>query len=198
MISLIGLIALLIQYRYGMVVLAAIIEGPTVGVICGFLLRLGYFDFWPLYLTLIGADLVGDTLWYSVGFFATRPLIGRFGHWVSLDRTAMEKLELKFKKHQNLTLLISKMTSGFGFAILTLVTAGTIKIPLKNYAAMNILGGFVWSGIVITVGYFFGQLYTQIDAGFRLAFLIAFSLFVLTIIYGFGRFMRNRLLKSRP
>lgn len=187
------LIILLLRYKYGMVIIAAVIEGPMVGILCGFLLRLGYFHFWPIYLTLISADLVGDALWYTVGYYGASRVVARWGHFLSLDKLAMEKIEAKFKQHQNKTLLISKMTSGFGFAIVTLVTAGVVRIPLKNYAAMNALGGFVWSGVLLLTGYFFGNLYSQIDAGFRIASLVIFAALVFAVLYGFQRFMRNRL-----
>jgi membrane protein DedA with SNARE-associated domain len=191
--SLANIIALLIRYKFGMVFAAAVIEGPTIGVICGFLLRLGYFDFWPLYLVLIGSDLVGDAIWYAVGYFGARRLIARFGHFVSLDAEVVGKIETKFRRHLNKTLLISKMTSGFGFAILTLITAGTIRVPLKNYFFMNFIGGFVWSAILISAGYFFGGLYTKIDAGFRIASLVVFIVIVIALLYGFQKYLRSRL-----
>src|SRR5690242_7685586 len=115
--SVLHLMNLLIHYRYGMVFVAALAEGPTVGIICGFLLRLGYFDFWPLYIFLIGVDLIGDGLWYCVGYFGMNRVIAKLGRFVSLDAKVMARIEAKFKKYQNATLLISKMTSGFGFAI---------------------------------------------------------------------------------
>ena len=127
---------------YWFMYIVAIIEGPILGVVCGLLIRLGYFDFWTIYLILMAGDLTGDIVWYHVGKYGIHRFIKRFGRFFSLDERNVRIIERTFKKHETKTLIISKITAGFGFAILTLMTAGSIGIPFKKYMTINFLGQF--------------------------------------------------------
>jgi len=186
-------VPLLLQYRYRLILPISIVEGPILTIICGFLMRLGYFHFWPLYLIVIFGDLIGDMFWYIVGRYGVSKAMPRYGRFVGLDKATAAKIAEKFRRNQNKTLLISKMTSGFGFAAVTLTTAGTVKVPLKNFVVMNVIGGAYWSGILIVVGYLVGHLYDRIDAGFRTATLVVVSLIIIAALYGFHRYMRSRM-----
>ena len=54
-------------YRYLLTFAVAIVEGPMVMVGSGILLRLEFFYFWPIYLSLMLGDFVADLGWYWVG-----------------------------------------------------------------------------------------------------------------------------------
>jgi membrane protein DedA with SNARE-associated domain len=190
------LILSLLRYKYALVFPLGIVEGPIITIICGFLLHQGYFHFWPLYLLLVLADLAGDAVWYGVGYWGFGWALRRYGHFVSLNPGVVEKIQDKFKQHQNKTLLISKMTTGFGFAVFTLMTAGTIRVPLKNFFAINILGGLWWTGLMLALGYFYGHFYGQFDAGIRTASLVIFIIIVAALLYGFQRYIRSTV--TRP
>jgi membrane protein DedA with SNARE-associated domain len=188
------LIAWLVAYRYLIVYPLAILEGPVVMMISGFLVRTGFFSFWPVYLLLMAGDLTGDIAWYFVGRHGARPLIRRYGHFISLTEENVEKMEKLFHKHEMKILLISKITMGFGFALATLIAAGAAKIPFKRYFFINFFGQFVWTGILMAVGFFFGQLYTLVDKSLRWGFVVALILLVFAAIYGFGKAMRKRFM----
>lgn len=187
----------LLTYRYLAIFPLAIIEGPILTVICGFLLHFGYFDFWPLFIVLVLGDLAGDIIWYAVGYFGARPLVRRYGHKVNLTEANMNHIEAAFKKHQNKTLLLSKMSMGMGFALVTLTTAGAIRVPLKNYIALNTLGGFFWTGLLMGIGYFFSNLYLIIDKGFRIAFLIMVGGILIAAFLGFKQYVKNQAIQEK-
>jgi len=178
-----SVLALILQYKYIILFPLAIFEGPIIMVVSGFLYHLGYFPFLPLYLTLIIADLVGDFIWYGVGYHFGRPII--------------LKHEAKFHNHQNKILFISKMTMGFGFAHVTLITAGAVKVSFKKYVLLNFLGGFIWTGFLMMIGYFFGNLYTVIEDQFKIVSVIALIIIVLAAFYGFSRYMRQRFIENK-
>lgn len=183
-------------YKYLVILPFTVIQGPTAMLVGGFLLKLGYFSALPLYLVLMAGDLIGDFMWYGIGYFAARPFFERHGRFLSVSREMILKLEKLFQKYQNKILFISKITMGFGFALLTLVSAGMSRVPLKKYAFFNIIGGFVWTAFLMSVGYFFGNIYLVIDKGFRLAFVILLIGLTLAGLYGFSRAMRKRFLKN--
>ena len=182
--------------KYPLVFLLALVEGPMVMVASGMLYHQGFFSFWPLYFCLIFGDLAADLGWYAVGFYGARKFVDRWGHYLSLTPESMDKLETLFKNHHDKILFLSKITMGFGFALATLMAAGMAKVPLKKYAFYNFIGGFVWTGILMAVGYFFGQIYTLLDKGFKAAFIVFLVVFVLATVYGLGRYFKNRFLKA--
>ncbi len=182
-------------YRYVLTFFLAIIEGPMVMVASGALLRLGLFYFWPIYLTLMLGDFVADLGWYAVGFYGGRPFALRWGKYLSITPELLEKIEKFFKKHQTKILFISKITMGFGFALATLIAAGMVRVSFKKYALFNFLGGFVWTGLLLLLGYFFGQVYTLIGKGFKIAFVACLTIIVILALYGAGRYFKGQFLK---
>jgi len=149
----------LAYYRYVLTFVLAIFEGPMVMVASGMLLRLNFFYFWPIYLSLMLGDFVADLGWYWVGFYGGRHFVERFGKYFSLTPDVIEKVEDFFHKHQDKILFISKITMGFGFAVATLFVAGLVRLPFKKYALFNFFGRVIWTGILLSLGYFFGNLY---------------------------------------
>jgi membrane protein DedA with SNARE-associated domain len=192
-----GIIGWGIAHGYLLMFIVAVIEGPILGVVCGLLIHLGYFQFWPIYAVLMAGDLTGDVIWYNVGRHGIKRFINRFGHLFSLDEKNVAYIERIFRKHETRTLIISKITAGFGFSLLTLMTAGSIGVPFKKYMTINFLGQFFWSGFVIAVGYYFGQFYQAIDASFRVASLVAFIAIVALILYGVQKYARSTVIRNK-
>lgn len=192
MLSASPIVSWLLTYRYPIAYPLAIFEGPVVMVISGFLVHLGFFDFWPIYLVLIAGDLTGDVVWYLVGRHGGRPLIQKYGHWLNIKPENVERAESFFHKNQTKILVISKLTTGFGFAIATLIAAGVAKVPFKKYLTINFFGEFVWAGFLFAIGYFFGNLYTLVDKSLRWGFIAGIIIVSILAMYGFGRAMKKR------
>jgi membrane protein DedA with SNARE-associated domain len=182
----------LTTYRYAIAYPLGIVEGPVVMMVSGFLVHLGFFQFWPIYLTLIAGDLTGDVIWYQVGRHGGRPLIDRYGHWLNISPANVEHAETFFHEHQTKILFISKLTTGFGFAIATLIAAGATKVPFKKYITINFFGEFIWAGFLFAIGFFFGNLYLLINKSLRWGFIIGLVVVGMLIVWGFGKAMRKR------
>ena len=183
----------LMTYRYILIIPLTIVEGPIVMVLCGFLLRFGEFDILPLYGALTLADVIGDIGWYCVGRFGGLPFIKRFGHFFSVTEKSLAKTTALFHKYHNRILFISKITMGFGFALVTLITAGIAKVPFKKYLLFNISGQLIWTAVLLGIGYLFGNLYTSINKGFRDVTLVAICIIVIVLFYGVGKYISKRI-----
>jgi membrane protein DedA with SNARE-associated domain len=183
----------LITYRYILIIPITIIEGPIVMILCGFLLHLGVFDIIPLYIALTAGDLLGDIIWYCIGRFWGIPFIKRFGKFFSITEQTLEKVTELFHRHHNKILFISKITMGFGFALVTLITAGMAKVPFKKYMIINVSGQLIWTAILLSVGYLFGNIYTTIDKGFQNVALVGLAITAILLVYGFGKYISKQL-----
>ncbi len=159
--------------KYILIGAAAIFEGPLTMLASGFLFRLGQLQFFPMYLALILGDLVGDIGWYLVGYFGARTVVKRYGTWLGITPEIIAKLEHRFHRHHHKLLFISKLTMGFGLALPMLVVAGMLKVPLKNFILLNLAGGLIWTAFLLSIGYFFGNVYLLVPPSFKIVFIVA-------------------------
>lgn len=175
--------------KYALVFIGCIIEGPVVMLSAGFLYRLGQFDIIPLYFCLMAGDFVADVIWYAVGRFGARHLVKFLGKFLNITPEILLKIEKRFKTYQNKILFISKITMGFGFALATLVVAGILRVDFKKYAILNLLGGFIWTALLLLVGYFFGNVYDSITGPAKGIFIVASIIFVVYGIWAINRYL---------
>lgn len=178
--------------KYILLFIGCIFEGPVVMMASGFLFSLGQFNFLPMYIALILGDFTADIIWYCIGRFGTRSTIFKYGHFLGITPTTLEKVEGLFNKYHQKILIISKLTMGFGLAIMVLITAGIFKVPFKNYVILNLIGGFVWTVFLLTIGYFFGNIFIMIPGLMKIVFVI----FVI-ILFIFGLKYVNQLIKEK-
>ena len=179
-----NLLAWLDSSKYILLFLGCIVEGPVVMMASGFLFSLGQFNFLPMYLALVSGDFVADIGWYLLGRYGTRHAIFKFGHFVGLTPEVLEKVEVRFRYYHQKILIISKLTMGFGFAVVILLVAGMFKVPFKNYVILNLIGGFIWTAFLIIVGYFFGNIFIVIPRSFKITFfIIIFLSFIFALRY---------------
>ena len=188
--------AILIQYKYALLFPIAIVEGPIIMFLAGTLYHLGYLAFWPSYLVLILGDLVGDVLWYGFGYLAGKRIINRFDAYLGVTESVFNKIENLFRRHQNKIIFINKITMGFGFTIATLVAAGAARTSFKNFTLLNLLGGFIWTGFLMVLGYYFGFLYKALDKDFQILSVVFVGVLLLAALYGFRRYWQKRLLAN--
>jgi membrane protein DedA with SNARE-associated domain len=177
--------------KYILLFIGCIAEGPVVMLASGFLYHLGQFNFWPMYFALVIGDFVADIGWYILGRFGARQTVFKFGHFVGLTSESLERVGGWFNKYHQKILIISKLTMGFGFATVVLLVAGMYKVPFKNYFFINLIGGFIWTMILLTVGYFVGNIFTLIPGPAKATFL---TVAAISIIFGL-RFLNNYLKK---
>ena len=180
------------KVKYPLIFTGMLIEGPIIMVACGFFLRFGVFDLIPLFLVLLAGDLVADIGWYYIGYYFAEPLIHKHGKFLGVTPEVFEKVKGVMTKYQTAILLGSKVTIGFGLALATVITAGAIKIPMRKYLIVNLIGEAILVIALLSLGYFFGQLYTSIADSFKVVFTIAGIVFLSLVVFGFSRYMRQK------
>ncbi|MCX6762717.1 MAG: DedA family protein [Candidatus Moranbacteria bacterium] len=186
----------LLTFRYPAIFAGSFIEGPAVMVLTGFLLRLGYFHPMPAFILLLLGDLVGDFMWYGLGYFKMHQTVKKVGKYFDVTDKIIEKVNKKFRHHEGKILFGSKLTTGFGFSVAIMLAAGMARVPLKKFAALCISGSMIWTAALMAIGYFFGNVYVHLEKGFRIVFIATLLIIIAAAIYGFGRHMRKRFLKN--
>ncbi|MFA6274207.1 MAG: DedA family protein [Candidatus Paceibacterota bacterium] len=180
-----SLITFLESSKYFLLFVGSFFEGPIVMIPAGFLWHLKVFNFWPMYFALIGGNFVADIIWYTIGYVGARPLILKFGKFFKITPEVIGEVEKKFEKYQNKVLIFSKLTMGFGFAVVILLFAGMIRVPFKKYIIINLTGSFILTIVSIFIGYLFGNIYVIVPPVFKIIFLIGI---IILIIWGMKKF----------
>ena len=149
-----SLLGFLSVYTYWVIFPIAIIEGPIVTILSGFLVSQGQLNFFLAFLTIILADLTGDVLYYMIGRFSRK----------AAKAVHRNKLDNHFLEHGRKTLLIGKLAHGTGSIVL--VAAGVARMPFAEFMLYNLLPTLPKTLILLIVGYYFGGAYNQINSSF--------------------------------
>lgn len=188
--------ALLLQYKYIIIVPIAVIEGPILSMICGFFARTGELAILPSFVALAIGDLLGDALWYWLGRHYGHRFIRSFGHYVSITEEAVSTVHRIFDKYHTSILFFSKLTMGLGFPGATLFTAGMTRVPFRKFMLLNTLGQIIWTAGLMAIGYYLGNFYVQFNNTLGLVSTIAVIAIIMALLFGFARYMRKRFTKS--
>ncbi len=181
---------------YAVIVFVSFIEGPILSMLCGLLVKLGDVHFLPIYIALMIGDLIGDVFWYHVGYYFGPRFVKRFGKYFSIYEKDVASVEKIFHKYKNRILIISKVTMGFGFALVTLVTAGMVKIPFRRYITLNFIGQFVWTGLLMIIGYEFGHVYESVNGILSKLSVAALFIIAFAAMIGYGKYVKSKMSKS--
>jgi membrane protein DedA with SNARE-associated domain len=186
------LLPLFLLYKYPIIFLVAVVEGPIIMAMSGVLVHLGLASFWPIYFILMAGDLVSDIFWYGIGYHFTDPLTSKYGKYFRLTPELIGKTKKIFQKHPVKILFFSKITMGLGLPLATLMIAGMSKIPFKKYLGSLLLGQFIFTGALISVGYFFGNLYETLGQDIKIISMISFVAVIVLILFGVKSYFRNK------
>lgn len=189
---------LLLAYGYLSLFPGVWFFGPLAALLAGVFARFDVFNLWLAYGILLFAALLGDIFWYWVGARWGHSFIGRFGRYVSVTEEHVARVNELFHKYHSPIILLTKVTNIFGLMIPVLVAAGMARIPFSRFVALNLVGEAVFTGGLIGIGYFFGDLYLRIDNYLGRALIIGFLVALAAASIGFGRYVRGRVYGESP
>jgi membrane-associated protein len=185
----------LIHYKYLALLIGATIEGPVLMAAAGFLTKLGYFNPALALLALLIGDLISDVLWYYLGYFKWYTKIAAISKKLNITQRVTQKITTLYNAYPNRVIFFSKISMGFGFNLVVLITAGILRIPIKKFVIINFFGGIFWVGMFLSLGYFFGNIYLLIDQGLRTLFMIIGFATLFATLFLLGKFIRIQFLK---
>lgn len=177
-----AIFALLGSSVYVLIFAGCFTEGSVVMMATGVLAHQGLVAFWPAFAALVLGDILSDIVWYCLGRFGGRRFVDRWGYLLGATPGIVSVVERRFRAYHTSILWISKLTMGFGFAIVTLMTAGLLRVPFHRYVAINLAGGLIWVFALFMVGFHFGNLLESIPPEARLWGFVAGALFMFLVL----------------
>jgi len=181
--------AVQLMQSHGLWLLApiAILEGPIITVVAGYLAHLGAFNPVAAYVIVVVADLVGDVLFYLFGRSGKRWLSPRWRARLGLHDDRLAGLASHFRDKGGRTLIAGKLTHTLG--ALALIAAGIARMPFLPFLWYNFIATLPKSLFFLMLGYSLGLAYTQVDA-----WIFWFSLVPLVVLalWGLDRYFKRR------
>jgi membrane protein DedA with SNARE-associated domain len=172
------------HYGYWVLYPLMIIEGPIVTLAAAGLSATGILNAWIVFLISVAGDLSMDVILYYIGFFGNNRLRRHIRKRPKLENRRI-KIQYFFKKHGGKVVFLAKISTGLAYV--TFLTAGMIRLPLRKFIMFTLIGGIIWSGALVILGYFYGHLYLQINnhiqqAGIIIALIVGITFILISLI----------------
>lgn len=136
----------------GLVVLP-FLPGDSLLFIAGAFAASGLIDPILLGIILIVAAILGNTVNYSIGRYIGPRVFT--SHSRFLDRGALLKTHAFYEKHGGKTIVLSRFLPIF--RTFAPFVAGVGSMNVLRFELFNVSGAVLWVGLLMTLGYFFGN-----------------------------------------
>jgi len=125
---------------------------PTL-IVTGALAARGNYSLAALLGTAVGASLIADLAWYSVGRRVGGPVLRTLCRISLSPDSCVRQTESIFTRWGAQSLMVAKFIPGF--ASVATAMAGVLRVPLWRFVPADAIGATLWSGVAITLGYVF-------------------------------------------
>jgi membrane protein DedA with SNARE-associated domain len=176
------------SWTYFLLILLVIMEGPSATLLGAAAASAGVMKPSFVFLAATVGNLTADSLWYSVGYVGKIEWLLRFQR-LGLRKQLIERLKRSMVKHTIQILLIAKFT--LSFMIPTLITAGLLRIPWRRWFPTLIFADTVWTGLLITIGYYFIESIKRIQQGIKYGVLFT-PIFLVIALFILSKYLKQK------
>lgn len=153
-----------------------------------------FLDFNLLFVLLIVAAILGDAVNYAIGKYLGPKIFSR-DTGLFLNKAHLMRAHAFYEKHGGKTVIIAR----FAPIIRTFApfVAGIGKMQYRRFAIYNVVGAFLWVGIFLSAGRFFGNL-PQVKSNFHIVIvaIIILSFLPIVIEYWKGHRASRQVVRS--
>lgn len=148
-------------------------------------------NFWIVFVSLLVAAILGDSLNYWIGFFVGDKLQKKFPLLIKAQH--VKQTHDFYERYGGKTIIIARFVP----IVRTFApfVAGVGKMQYSRFMMFNVSGGILWIGLLLPAGYFFGNL-EIVRKNFSLVVLAIIFLSILPAIIEFLR-ERKRLRQAQ-
>lgn len=169
-----------------------VLEGPVATMSSAFLASMGYFNIGVVYILSVIGDMIGDAIFYYIGYRGGNKAINKAEKLLRLKKGLTKKLQDRFKTSGGKIVFTVKTTTGLSW--ITFITAGAVKMDFRRFLKFSFLGGLSWSAILVSLGLFFGFIIDRI--GKYIEYAGYFILLAAIIIFVFMNYFKKSQTKK--
>lgn len=150
----------------------------------GSLSAAGVFNVGLALLSATAGSCIGASVLYSLGRWGGETRIGlwldRYGKWVLLDRSDLEKARNWFSRHGSVAVLIARVLPGL--RTIVSIPAGLALMPYPRFLLFTAIGSAIWNGALIGFGYYLGANWEEVKGLLEPFGLLIYGLIFLLIV----------------
>jgi membrane protein DedA with SNARE-associated domain len=132
------------------------VPGETILLIAGYFASTGEFNLALVMLIAATGAVIGDNIGFAIGHHFGRNVLLRVGRFFFLTPKRFEHMENYFERHGNKTILVARFITGLR-VFAALLAGASRKMPWRVFFVYNVAGAVLWSVVITTLGYLFGQ-----------------------------------------
>ncbi len=183
-----ALLFLIVFVETGVVVMP-FLPGDSLLFVAGALAGIGALNLPVTMLVLFAAAVIGDNCNYWVGRYIG-PKVFRWENSRFFNRTAFDKTHNYYEKYGAMTIIIARFMPFVRTFAPFVAGVGAMTYP--KYLFFDILGGIIWVGSLVTLGYLVGNM-SWVKANFSLVTLAMIVIPALPAVYTAARhFLSSR------
>jgi len=178
-------------WSYFVLAFLVAIEGPLATLLGAVAASVGVMNPFLVFIAAAAGNLTADTLWYSAGLLGKMDWLLRFSRRLGINPEYLERLEAMLKKHAPLLLFISKLT--VSPMIPMLIATGIIRYPWRRWFPYVFMGEMIWTGSLVTIGYFGLQAARKVELGVEHYILAGSIVFIILLLWFGRRFLKKEM-----
>lgn len=133
--------------------------------LAGFLVGQGRFSFLPVVLAATLGSVGGALILYGLGAWLGERrlymLMGKFGRYVLMDESDLDKARDWFERHGAKAILVGRLVPGIRSIIS--IPAGLVKMPIWQFITYTLIGSTVWNVTLISFGWALGDQWDKVQ-----------------------------------
>jgi len=176
--------ALILAYKYWIILPLAIVEGPIVTLVASFLASIGLLNVFLVYILALLGDIIGDILHYVAGRFGGRKILQKYGHHFKITEAKVEEVTQKYFSDKNSlwkVITLSKITHAPSSAIM--LASGVAKVHFGQFLLITTINNVFKVLVLVTIGYFFGKSYLVIGHYINNSWILILPVFVIIVLF---------------
>ena len=161
-------------------VITPFLPGDSILFAVGTFSAIGLLKIFPIYLLMLFAAILGDTVNYWVGHSVGSKIFEKESRFIKkkyLDRT-----KLFYEKHGGKAIILARFIPIIRTFAPFIAGIGVMKY--SKFLIYNVIGGFLWVSLFIFLGYFFGNI-PIVKENFEITILIIVIISLFPIIIEF-------------
>lgn len=159
------------------------IPDETLLMFTGYLIFKHELEPLPAFAAGFLGSICGITVSYALGRMLGLYLVTRLGHFLHIEPEALEQVRAWYERKGKYGLVISYFIPGIRH--LAAYVAGSSRLSLPVFATFAYLGGLLWSGSFISIGYVLGDEWRQMSVSLHRYLLIGAGVITVVIAIGF-------------
>lgn len=130
------------------------IPSEVVLPLAGFLVGRGDLGFAGAIAAATLGSVTGALALYALGRWGGRPLVLRYGRWLRVDASSLDRAEGWFERWGDLVVLGARVVP-LARSVVS-VPAGTSRMPIVRFTVLTAIGSAVWNTALVGMGYSLG------------------------------------------